>query len=153
MGKNTTNMVNKTPSTRVVAWKKKFVTALHEYAYSLWKKWNMFVYRDNLKGNRKRQYALCQERVKQIYKMNRSILSQNERDIFKLPLAIRLKQGLDGMVIWIEMTEVLFDNALKKQGKKLENLMFRRKKKTLIIKVKRRKPRLARTKQKKKEGK
>ena len=54
--------------------------------------------------------------------MNRSILSQNERDIFKLPLAIRLKQGLDGMA------EVLFDNALKKQGKKLENPMFKRKK-------------------------
>ena len=89
--------------------------------------------------------------MKQIYKMNRSILSQNERDIFKLPLAIRLKQGLDGMAIWIEMAEVLFDNALyKKQGKTLENPMFRRKTKTPIIKVKRRKPRLARTKQKKK---
>ena len=37
----------------VVAWKKKFVTALHEYAYSLWKKQNMFIHGDNLKGNRK----------------------------------------------------------------------------------------------------
>ena len=105
-------------------WQKKFIMALHKYTYNLWKKRNTFIHGEELKGNRKRQHKLCKERVSQLYAMDRSILSQKEREVFKLPLSIRHKQGLEGIALWINTTETIFDVALRCSGSKLEHPMF-----------------------------
>ena len=50
------------------------------------------------------------------------------------------------------MTEMIHDNALKKVGKRLENPMFKRKKTKMVIKVNRRKPKIIKVRQRKKNG-
>ena len=85
--------------------------------------------------------------------MDRSILSLADRAVFNLPLSQRLKQGMQGLALWINMVEMLFDDALNKKGSKLENPMFKRKKQQKLIKIRRKKPVIARVKPKKKKKK
>ena len=51
------------------------------------------------------------------------------------------------------MVEMLYDNALKTAGQKLENPMFKRKKQQKLIKVRRKKPVIAKVKPKRKKKK
>ena len=126
---------------------------LQEYSYNMWKKHNTFIHGENKKGHSQQQYALCQDRIRQLYKMDRSILSHADRAVFNLPLSQRLKQGMQGLALWINMVEMLFDDALNKKGSKLENPMFKRKKQQKLIKIRRKKPVIARVKPKKKKKK
>ena len=129
------------------------VITLQEYTYNLWKKRNTFIHGENKKEFKNRQYDVCQGHVKQLYTMDRSVLTHTDREVFNLPLSQRLKQGMNGLALWIDMVEMLFDNALKKRGKKLENPMFKRKKQQKVIKLRREKPVVAKIKPKKKKKK
>ena len=134
-------------------WAKKMVVTLQEYTFNMWKKRNTFLHGENKETHRKKQHDMCVQRTKELYNMDRHILTQEDREVFKLPLRQRVKQGIMGLSLWIDMVESLFDNALKKEGKKLENPMFRRKKIVTVYRVKRRKPKTIRIRQRKKKQK
>ena len=118
----------------------------------MWKKRNVFIHGEHKKGHKQRQLAMCQKRVQELYQMDRGLLTLDEKEVFKLPIEQRLKQGIQGLALWIDMTEMIHDNARKKVGKRIENPMFKRKQPKMVIKVNRRKPKIVKVRQRKKKN-
>ena len=57
----------------------------------------------------------CREKIKYLYKRSWKNLTLCEKDLFKLPLQFRLKGTVEGMRLWIEMAEMIFQQKDKNE--------------------------------------
>jgi hypothetical protein len=64
---------------------------------------------DKLHGNLLRSRLL--EEVKYFYSRNRDGLSLSDKDMFKLPLAYRKKQGNQQLMLWVKHAAMVFDSV------------------------------------------
>ena len=63
--------------------------------------------------------AKCRLRVKELYKKSRSGLNTEEKKLFNLPLAYRLKGSAAGMLLWIERVELSFQHREQDENNNL----------------------------------
>ena len=108
----------------VEEWSKRLVKLLHEYTYAMWNKRNKYLHTTNKKILRQDSMQRCYDRIDEIYSVDRSLLNNTERAIFKLPCVLRKKKGLESMSTWIAMAELTITNAYERNGRKLGGCMF-----------------------------
>ena len=72
-----------------------------------------------------------QQKVKELYKKDRGLLTHRERIHFNLPLEQRLKGGIDNLTSWIKLMELIFENSGSKEQTKITKWTERTKNRTI----------------------
>lgn len=91
-------------------WVTKTLTLLHNYRTSLWNMRNSALHGGFTKvSNQVYRQRLLRE-VRELYKRDRSYLSLADKDIFKLPLKYRVKQGNQHLLLWVKRAQLTFDS-------------------------------------------
>ena len=62
-----------------------------------------------------------------LYNMSRSKLKKEEKKLFKLPKEVCKRKGIEAMKLWIEMTEMVFQQSMKRDERKRITWFFPRK--------------------------
>ena len=99
-------------------WDRDLIIALQSYTYEMWKARNEILHGSNHKENVEKKKEKCRERIKELYRMDRSILSSEAKKLFRLPVNIQIKAGLSSMRQWIEHVEFIFQRAMEIEEKK-----------------------------------
>ena len=92
-------------------WEVKIIQYLQDYTYSIWKKRNEFIHGQTVQDSNKEKKKQLQQKVKELYKKDRGLLTHRERIHFNLPLEQRLKGGIDNLTSWIKLMELIFENS------------------------------------------
>jgi hypothetical protein len=91
-------------------WVIKTLTLLHNYRTSLWNMRNSALHHGGFTkiSNQVYRQRLLRE-VHDLYQHDRSYLPLADKDIFKLPLKYRVKQGNQHLLIWVKRAQLTFD--------------------------------------------
>ena len=108
-----TKKINKT------AWDALFVEVIHEYTYEIWKKRNEILHGKEYKIAKQKRIDRCREKIKEMYKRNRTHLNDYEKRLFALPCKARLRKGINSMEAWLTLVSSIFKDATDKNGKQL----------------------------------
>ena len=108
-------------------WEVKIIQYLQDYTYSIWKKRNEFIHGQTVQDSNKEKKKQLQQKVKELYKKDRGLLTHRERIHFNLPLEQRLKGGIDNLTSWIKLMELIFENSGSKEQSTITNWVERTK--------------------------
>ena len=98
-------------------WGREIVTAVQSYSYKIWKARNKALHGSNKTENLEKKKEKCRKRIKELYNMSRTLLTLEDKKLFRLPLHFRIKSGYSTMTQWIEMTEFIFQRRMKNDEK------------------------------------
>jgi hypothetical protein len=92
-------------------WVLQVMMLLHQYRHDLWMMRNASLHggEDVLYGKALRDRLLTE--VKELYARDRSLLSISDKDVFKLPLSYRRKQGNQQLQLWVSHAHIIFDRV------------------------------------------
>jgi hypothetical protein len=91
-------------------WVVRVLTLLNNFRLAMWTLRNSAIHGGptQLSGMTLRKQLIRE--VKELYSKDRSILSSSDKDLFKLPLRFRLKQGNHHLLLWTKQATLTFDH-------------------------------------------
>lgn len=100
-------------------WGAKLTKHILLYTYEIWQKRNEYIHGKTMKESMESKRILLKKEVKKMYERDRKNLTEKEKRYFKLPMNQRQKNGLEGMKLWLKLTEAAFNRADNDSQKKL----------------------------------
>jgi hypothetical protein len=91
-------------------WVVTLLRLLHEFRHNLWTARNSALHGGHTSISRKLLRQRLHREVRALYKRRRDKLSLKDKDIFKLPLRYRLKQGNQHLLLWVKRAKLTFDH-------------------------------------------
>ena len=92
-------------------WTVNIITSVQQYTYNIWKIRNNILHGKTLQSAHEEKRKKCKERIAELYKKSRRQLSNTQKKHFKVPLKLRQKAGMESMMLWISMTEMIFQQT------------------------------------------
>jgi hypothetical protein len=87
------------------------LSLLHGYRHSLWHMRNSALHGGHDKISRQVFLQHLISEVQSLYEWDRSLLSLADKNMFKLPLCHRMKQGNQHLLLWVKRANLLFDSV------------------------------------------
>jgi hypothetical protein len=90
-------------------WVHKTLTLLHDYRMAHWTMRNSSLHGGFTTLSKKALRERLTREIRDLYRQDRSLLPLADKDIFKLPLQYRLKQGNQHLMLWAKRARLAFD--------------------------------------------
>ena len=91
-------------------WPKVLIMSLQTYTRAMWIHRNTILHGKTIIENNEILKYKCKMRIKELYKRSRLNLTLEDKKLFKLPLQYRMKGTAEGMLLWIERAEMVFQH-------------------------------------------
>lgn len=89
-------------------WTNSLIKALQDFTHAMWTKRNDVLHGETESEQIEIVKMKCKKRIRELYKRSRRKLSLEDKKLFQMPLAYRLKGSNAGMTLWIERAEMIF---------------------------------------------
>ena len=89
-------------------WLRTVIKSIHTYTHEMWSKRNLLLHGEDDSESLEIQKHKCKVRIRELYKKSRVNLSLEDKKLFHMPLPVRLKGTVPGMLLWIERVEMVF---------------------------------------------
>ncbi len=97
-----------TPYRNGEGWSRQFIAACITFTWSMWTWRNELVHGNTSIQARQLKRKELQDRIRALYRQRKMLIVMEDKQVFKMPLYLRLRQGIHQMQTWVNLAEAVF---------------------------------------------